>query len=346
MTISPDTLSQLFQFVLGLAILILVHELGHFFAARLLKIDVEEFGIGFPPRAVKLFEAKGTKFTLNWIPLGGFVRIKGDNDPEVPGGLASAKPWVRLAVLFAGPLTNLLLGAVLAVLLFYNLGEPVLDKVVIQQVAPNSPAEQAGLLPGDVIRSVDGQRTASIEDLHRAIYARLGQPTRLGYERDGQQGEVTLTPRNPPPADEGAIGIMMGYEMQKTTLWRAIPRGVSASAEYIKAIFLLPVNLLRGEISTQEARPVGYKGMFDIYQEIRNPLWFFMMITMSLGVFNLFPIPALDGGRILLTLPELILRRRVPPQLENTVHLVGFALLLVLLIFINLQDFINPVVLP
>ncbi len=86
--------------------------------------------------------------------------------------------------------------------------------------------------------------------------------------------------------------------------------------------------------------------MFDVYQEIQNPLWFFMIITMSLGIFNLLPIPALDGGRILLTLPEIIIRRRIPPKFENMIHFVGFALLLLLLIYINLQDFINPIQLP
>ena len=101
-----------------------------------------------------------------------------------------------------------------------------------------------------------------------------------------------------------------------------------------------------GEVSAQEGRPVGYKGMFDIYQQIRNPLWFFMVISLSLGIFNLLPIPALDGGRILFTLPEIIVKRRVPPQYENAIHLVGLAMLIILLIYINLQDFINPLQLP
>ena len=114
--------NQLIQFIIGLAILIFIHELGHFFAAKLFKVQVEEFGIGFPPRLVKLFKAGGTIFSLNCIPLGGFVRLKGENDPDIPGGLAAASPWVRLGVLLAGPLTNLLLGVVLAIILFYQMG--------------------------------------------------------------------------------------------------------------------------------------------------------------------------------------------------------------------------------
>jgi regulator of sigma E protease len=141
---------QLLEFIVGIAIVIVLHELGHFLVARLLKVEVEEFGIGFPPRLVKLFEAGGTVFSLNWIPLGGFVRPKGENDPSVPGGLAAASPWVRLAVLFAGPVTNLLLGFALAIILMYNLGEPLPNQVLIQEVMPQSPAEQAGLLAGDL----------------------------------------------------------------------------------------------------------------------------------------------------------------------------------------------------
>lgn len=338
-------LIQLVQFIAGLAILIIIHELGHFLAARLLKIDVDEFGIGFPPRAVRLFEAGGTIFSLNWIPLGGFVRLKGENDPNVPGGLAAANPWARLAVLSAGPLMNLGLAVVLSVILFYSLGEPVLNKVEVQGISPGSPAEQAGLQARDLIVKVDGQAVSNVDDLQKMIYDRLGKPTQLTLQRGNQLVDVTLTPRNPPPED-GAIGIVMGYPAKPTTWAKAIPNGVSASYEYAKSVLLLPVRILQGQVSPQEGRPVGYKGMFDIYQQIREPLWFFMVISMSLGIFNLFPIPALDGGRILFTLPEIILRRRVPAKYENAIHLIGFAMLLLLLIYINLQDFINPVQLP
>jgi regulator of sigma E protease len=338
-------LVQLLQFIVGLGILIIIHELGHYLAARLFKIEVEEFGIGFPPRALKLFQAGGTLFSLNWIPLGGFARIKGTEDPNIPGGLAAANPWTRLAVLSAGPLMNLGLGVVLSVILFYSLGEPVLNKVEVQGIAPGSPAEQAGLQVRDLITKVDGHEVHNVDDLQKMIYDRLGQPTQITLQRGDQTIDVTLTPRNPPPED-GAIGIIMGYPTQPTTWARAIPTGIAASYEYGKSVLLLPVRMLQGQVSPEEGRPVGYKGMFDIYQQIRQPLWFFMVISMSLGIFNLFPIPALDGGRILFILPEIFLRRRVPAKYENAIHMVGFAMLLILLLYINLQDFINPVQLP
>jgi regulator of sigma E protease len=336
---------QLLGFIAGIAVLIIIHELGHFAAARLFHIEVEEFGIGFPPRITKLFEAGGTEFTLNWIPLGGFVRPKGENDPEVEGGLAAANPWVRLAVLFAGPFTNILLGVLLAIILFYNMGEPIPNRVEIQDVSPGSPAAEAGLRPGDMILQLNNQDIKNVDQLHNLIYENLGQPLTFEYQRGNQIDTVTLVPRDPPPED-GAIGILMGYATRPISIAQAIPKGVNMTAQYTRSVLLLPVNIIKGNVSAEQGRPVGFKGMFDVYQQISNPIWFFMVITMSLGIFNLFPIPALDGGRIVLTLPEIFLNRRVPPHLENVIHLVGFTVLILLLIYINLQDFINPVQLP
>lgn len=342
-----DSLTQLVQFIIGLGILIILHELGHFIVARLLHVEVEEFGIGFPPRMVKLFEAGGTEYTLNWIPLGGFVRPKGENDPSVPGGLAAASPWTRLAVLFAGPVTNIALGIALAILFFYSLGDPVLSKVRIDGIAPDSPAQQAGLQVGDIILRVNNQPIDSMESLQMTIQDNLGKSTEVVYQRDGQTYSVELMPRQNPPPNEGAIGVLLGNPTQPIGFGTAISRGFTAAVDYGRAILQLPVNLIRGQSPPGESRGfVGYKGMFDIYQQIRNPLYFFMAVSFSLGILNLFPIPALDGGRILLTLPEILLRRRIPPRYENMIHLVGFAVLLILLIYINVQDFVNPIKFP
>jgi regulator of sigma E protease len=338
--------SQLLQFILGLAALILLHEFGHFVVARLLKVEVEEFGIGFPPRIAKLFEAKGTAFTLNWIPLGGFVRPKGENDPEVPGGLAAASPWVRLAVLFAGPVMNILVGIVLAALLFYSMGDPIQSKVLIEAVVPQSPAQQAGLQKGDMITQINGVSVTGYDSIANIISANLDKKISLTYQRSGQTYTVSLVPRSSPPPNQGAIGIEMGHPTQPIGLPTAIVRGAQAAYDNVTGILLLPVRMINGSVTPQEGRLVGYKGMFDIYQQIQNPLIFFMAISISLGVLNLFPIPALDGGRILLTLPEILFRRRIPPQYENMIHLIGFTVLLILLIYINVQDFINPLTLP
>lgn len=351
-------LIEIGQFVGALAALIIIHELGHFLAARLFNIKVEEFGLGFPPRLATLFEAGGTKYTLNWIPLGGFVRPKGENDPGVEGGLAAASPWVRLAVLAAGPLANLLVGVLLYTMIFSRIGAPIADQVQVIEVAPNSPAQAAGLRSGDLIVEVNDQVINGTEDLQTSIQSNLDQPTEITYERSGQVNTVTLVPRENPPEGQGAIGIVMSNPTRPISLVEALPRGIVGVVQHTRQILSFPVQMIQGQVSPEEGRFVGFKGMFDIYQEVRQSepgpvipagvrvLGFFATITISLGILNLLPIPALDGGRILFVLPEIIIGRRIPPEYENVINLVSFALLLVLLLYINLQDFVNPIELP
>jgi regulator of sigma E protease len=337
---------QLLQFIFGIAALIFIHETGHFIAARLLNVEVEEFGFGFPPRITKLFEHKGTVFTLNWIPLGGFVRPKGENDPSIEGGLAAASPWVRLGVLFAGPVMNLLVGVLLGILLFYSLGDRVTEKVLVQSTSLGSPAAEAGMQPGDQFISANGQAIDSMEKLQSITSENIGKTITYVVQRGDQTLTMTVVPRVNPPEGQGPLGVILDNPTRPVSLVTASSRGVYAAYQNVQAILLLPVRMARGQVTPQEGRLVGYKGMFDIYQRIQSPLYFFMMISISLGIMNLLPLPALDGGRIVMTLPEILIRRRVPMKYENAIHLVGFAILLHLLIYINVQDFINPIKLP
>jgi regulator of sigma E protease len=354
------------EFAVALIALIVLHELGHFIACRLFKVEVEEFGLGIPPRAVTLFESGGTKFTLNWFPLGGFVRPKGENDPTIPGGLAAASPWVRLVVFLAGPTMNLLAGVILFAIMYtrFGLPEPIYDHVLVSEVAPGSPADQAGLQACDQVVNVNGQTVDSTDLFHDIVYNNLGQPIQITYQRGGQLTEITLTPRPNPPEGEGAIGIVMGVALRiaPVSLREAIPMGADATINYGRLLLSLPVRLLRRDIPPEQGRVVGFKGMYDLYQQVRttdvmtigctpipqsvNVLNFFATISVSLGILNLLPIPALDGGRIFFLLPEIVLRRRIPPQYENLVNFISFTILIVLLLYINLQDFINPPQLP
>src|SRR5512136_261083 len=145
--------------------IILLHELGHFIVARLLGIEVEEFGIGLPPRAVKLFNWKGTDFTLNWIPLGGFNKIKGEDDPKIPGGMAAAKPWKRILVLLAGVSMNLLTAVLVYTILFNQIGIPDKNSTVVSMVEAGSPAEMAGLKVNDIILTAAGNPVANYNQL-------------------------------------------------------------------------------------------------------------------------------------------------------------------------------------
>jgi len=347
------------QFVGALALLIILHEVGHFIASLLLGVPVEEFGIGFPPRITTLFEAKGVKYTLNWLPFGGFVRPKGLDDPSVPGGLADSGPWVRIGVFAAGPAINFLAAAVLFAVIFLRLGSPDTGRVLIAYVDPGSPAEAVGLQVGDLIPQVGGTEIESIEHLQDIVGAHLGEAIDLTYERDGVTNTVTVVPRTDPPEGEGAIGIIMSNPTVPIPAFEALYLGADAVYRQVAAIISLPAQILRGSVSADEGRLLGYKGMYDVYTELReidqstttlpsgiNTLAFFGSVSVSLGLLNLLPIPALDGGRILFALPEIVLRRRIPQVYANLINLIGLTLVFLVVIYINLQDFINPVSLP
>ena len=348
-------MSDFLIFVLVIGTLILGHELGHFLAARARGVRVEEFGVGFPPRLATLFTAGGTRYTLNAIPLGGFVRPAGDDDPSVPGGLAGSSKLTRTLVLLAGPTANVLL-ALLAFVAAYKFAAPDFNRTTINGIAASSPAESAGLLTGDLIVSIDGLPVTGYATLQEAVAERLGQTVRLEVVRGGQTLVVELVPRAEPPEGQGPIGILTGNPRLQTTWRESIVYGAQSIAFQVNELIHLPSRLLRQEIAPDQARLSGLKGMYDmlawageIDRSAERPfltLNLVGVISLGLALANLLPIPALDGGRLLFVLFEAVARRRISPRYEGLAHAIGFALLLALMLYVNLQDFLNPISLP
>ncbi|MEA3349787.1 MAG: M50 family metallopeptidase [Chloroflexota bacterium] len=352
-------MSSILQLVIAVSALIILHELGHFLAARLLKVEVEEFGLGIPPRLLTLFKLGKTEYTLNWLPLGGFVRLKGENDANETGGLQSANPWARLAIYIAGPIMNLLIGILIYAVIFTQTGAPDPTQVLVIDVAAESPAAQAGLAGGDIITYAAGQDIDSMSKLHDTIYAHLEENIDVTYKYGDESHTVSLTPRENPPEGEGSIGIIMSNPVYPIGWLESIPMGAQATYYHTLLLITLPGKIIRGAIAPELARPVGYKGMYDIYQDVKeretiapespinlNALHFFATITISLGMINLMPIPALDGGRILFTLPEILLRRRIPQEWQNIINTISFAAMMLLFVYINILDFTNPIEIP
>ncbi len=354
------TVQIVIELIIAIAAMIFLHEAGHFIAARLFKIPVDEFGIGFPPRAVTLFEAGGTKFSLNWIPLGGFVRIRGELDPSVPDGLATAHPLKRIAVYCAGPLMNLLSAVILFTVIFARLGAPDPtrpDVVALHFVQPESPAAQAGLLEGDIVLKVNGVVIDQIDRVQEIVNAYQGEELIFEMQRGEQMYQTTIHPRQDAGDGRLPIGISYGSPVIKLGLVEAVPMGFYATYDYGRNLFSM-LGKLFARSGEQEARLVGYKGMYDMYSNIRQNedtavlpgeievMGFFTSIAISLGLLNLLPVPALDGGRILLAFFELILRRRLSAEVETWLVAISFILMLAILIFVNLQDFINPIFSP
>lgn len=347
-------------FLIVLTPVVLIHELGHFTAAKLSKIRVEEFGFGLPPRALKLAEKGGTIYSLNWIPLGGFVRPAGEDDPSVPGGFASASKRARFFVLISGAGANFLA----ALIIFWfalMIGPPAIE---VSEVNPGSPGEAAGLQAGDVFLSIDGDRVDNTFRLREIVDKNAGTEIELLILRDGQELMVTLVPRLPGEFDtatEGPIGVGLtipasgGERISRGPIEAAL-----SSAEFMRDNIVLtlqiPSMLLSGEVTPQEARPISVVGISQIAGQAaeasasRGSLYPLLtmaaIINIALGLTNLLPIPALDGGRILFILIEAVRGRRVEPERESMVHVIGMLVLLFLMVFLIFQDIVNPIVPP
>jgi regulator of sigma E protease len=348
-------MGNLLIFLVVIGTLMLGHEFGHFLAARARKVQVEEFGLGFPPRLATLFTAGGTRFTLNAIPLGGFVRPKGEDDPSAPDGLAGSSKATRALVLLAGPGANVLL-ALVAFIAAYKFAAPDYERTTISNIAASSPAEVAGLQPGDWIVAVDDLPLTTYATLHEAVTERLGQSIRVEVMRGGQSVFVDLVPRAEPPEGQGPIGIVTGNPRLQTTWGESIVYGAQSIAYQVGALIHLPAQLIRQEIEPEQARLSGLKGMYDmlswageIDRSADRPfltLNLVGVISLGLALANLLPIPALDGGRLLFVLYEAVFRRRISSRYEGLAHAIGFAFLLAVMAYVNLQDFLNPISLP
>jgi len=460
-------LITIIAFIIILSILIFVHELGHFIVAKRSGITVEEFAIGFPPRAVKVWQGEGqitldghefiiarnvpvsrtiqpgtsiyvktdvdekgrpivthmqpvetnenetdskpaadsearffnlfnfgsrksnqlapadlglpvtvealtrpTEYSINWIPLGGYVRMVGEEDPTDPGSFASKSKRVRLAVLAAGSIMNLI-----AAVFFFTLTamsgvpEPVtglnasgeeapIAQTMISEVVPNTPADHAGLQAGDIIIGADDVEFKYVGDLIHYVGEHKGTKITLHIDRDSEIIDAPLVPRVNPPEDQGAMGIGITYEGIESDityypLGTAFVRGTTQTAEYVGLTFYLPIAILRNILPAEVARPTGPVGIYQQTDSAVNAavslnwwfpiLWLTAILSTALAVTNLLPLPALDGGRILFVIIEALRGKRIAPEKEGAIHFIGLALLLFLMLVISYYDVSNPI---
>ena len=466
-------LTTIVSFIIVLGILVFFHELGHYWVARRNGIAVEEFGLGYPPRMVKLFTYDGTDFTLNWIPVGGFARMRGEDAGDMSqGSFNAASRGARAATLFAGPGVNLLLAIFLFAASFmagfpamvgfpqimemdstsiaaqagvqpgdillqygqqsanvsaipnvsYNvmsdrsalpiaadsqsateLGDLSSSIVVLREnqvvnlpvvspelldvnvvdslfdsvsyipvlstqiglVAEGSPAETSGIQAGDFVYGVNDTTVTLETPLNEVVGRNLGKEITLHVWRnislnptveDGSASQapqlvtIHVTPRENPPAGQGALGVQIGPVTQLATMpfLQSMWEGLLSTGEYVLLVLRFPVMILQGELSASEAEltgPVGIAQMIGgaVSATIDTGLWFPIwrlaaVLSAALAVTNLLPLPALDGGRLLFILVETLRGRRVNPEREGIIHMVGFMLLLGLLVVITFRD--------
>ena len=337
------------SFLVVIMVLIIAHELGHFLTARATGVKVDEFGIGFPPRLLSI-KRGGTLYSLNAVPLGGFVKMAGEEDPNVPGSLAAKNIATRLLVLSSGSLVNFLLPLLLFSIAFMIPFNMVTGQVIAEQVAPDSPAARAGIRPGDTILSVNNKPVDNNGDLHRYIQLNLGKEVNILVRHSDLTTEnVQVVPRWRPPEGQGAIGIVMGISdatvtSQRYPFWKAIPMGVRASIETFTLFKNGIVSMIIGAAPVAVAGPVGIAQLTgEVARAGISPLLeFAAFLSINLAIINIFPLPALDGGRIAFVLLEWVRRgKRIPPKAEGMVHLIGFIMIMAFILAITYRDIVR-----
>jgi regulator of sigma E protease len=332
-----------------LAVLILAHEAGHFASAKAFGIKVDEFGLGFPPRLIGVRRGE-TLYSLNTIPLGGFTKMAGEEDPKVPRSLASKGVGTRVIVLSAGSIMNALLPILLFSIAFMVPHDVVTGEVLVEEVAPNSPAAMAGIEAGDIILSLNDKPVHNIGDLHRYTHLNLGKEVNLVVRHsDATVEELQLIPRWKPPQGEGAMGVAVKMPevtvvSQSYPFWEAIPLGTS---ECIETYVLFKNEILKWFIGATPPQVTGPVGIAQLTGEVAKAgisplLQFTGFISINLAIINIFPLPALDGGRIVFVLLEWVRRgKRISPKTEGLVHAIGFAALMAAILAITYQDVIR-----
>ena len=337
------------SFLAVLAVIIIAHELGHFVTAKVFHVKVEEFSIGFPPRLLSVKQGE-TKYSLSAVPLGGFVKMAGEEDPKESGSLAGKGILPRLVIISAGSMMNFLLPILLFSVAFMVPHQQVIGQVVVEEIAMDSPAAIAGIEAGDVILSIDEKQVRTITDLQRKIHLSLGEQVTLRVKHiDSTTEDVIVVPRWRPPEGQGAIGIVIKQAeptitRQSYPFWEAIPMGVGASIEALGIFKNGILSMIVGNAPVAIAGPVG---IAQITGEVATAgitplLEFAAFLSINIGLINLFPIPALDGGRIVFILIEAIRRgKRISPRIERMVHSIGFILLIAAILAVTYRDILR-----
>ena len=366
----------LLLFLAVLSVLVLIHELGHYVAARIFGVKAEEFGFGFPPRAIGFVKVNGkwkrvnaadrasyagTIWSLNWLPLGGFVRLKGEEgDHEHDRDSYLSKPiWQRALILVAGVLMNWLLAAIIFSTAF-TVGVPVQtdqlpkgaivhdEKVQIMEVLPKSAAESVGIQVGDYLSSVNGVAVAHIAEVQLLIASHASDtaPMRIELARNHHTETVSVKAAYLAALKRPGLGVSLADTGNVRFPWpQAITQGFATTWQYTELIILGIVGMVRDLIVTHRvtadvAGPVGIAVMTGriAHQSAWAVVQFAAMLSLNLAVINFLPIPALDGGRALFIAIESLRRRKINPKREALIHQIGLIVLLVLVAIVTVHD--------
>lgn len=365
-------------FILILSFLVLIHELGHYLAARWAKVKVEEFGLGYPPKALTLFVFQNTPFTLNWVPFGGFVKMEGEEGPvgtaETTDSDAnnnqfpfySRSAFQRLVILLAGVAMNFIFGIIAFAIVYFVMGIPTfIDEARIQSVAAESPAALAGV-PADVniiafrigqetLPTVTNQEVIEFVAAHKGEEVTLvtsGNCDQFACQESAHEYTLRIRTDDEIPSGQGALGVAFETQIFVQYPWyEQIVRGVVVGLQqalFLGVLIVQSLGTLVGDLFSSGQVPAELAGPVGIVHQAQTegifsqgPLMtlnFAGLLSVNLAVMNLLPIPALDGGRVLFIALEKIIGKKRVQSMEGYAHYFGFTLLIGLIVLVTIRD--------
>lgn len=348
----------IFTFILVLGVLIFIHEFGHYITAKKSDILVEEFALGFGPKLISK-KVGETLYSIRSIPLGGFCNMAGEfpiedesleedekelyKTAEKNGRLFHQKSaFKRLAVILMGPIMNFFLAAIIFILIFSVFGVPVStsDKAILGEVIPEKPAAEAGLMPNDKIISIDGISVKNWEEMAELISSNSSKVITIKFKRNETIKEITLIPEYSEDTDGGIIGIYPKLLRENISFLQSLKLGILQTFRVIQFTIMGFVQMISERSASEIGGPIMIASIVGQAARvgILNVLNWTAIISINLGIINLLPFPALDGGRILFIIIEMIRGKAIDAKKENLVHLIGFAILILLMIFIIYKD--------
>lgn len=325
--------------ILFFELIIIIHEGGHYFAARLMKIKVNEFSVGMGPKIFQ-FTRKGTKYTLRWILFGGYCSMEGeDEESDDKNAFVNKKVWQRIFVVVAGAVMNLILGFVIVLIIVCS--QNLVGTTQVAKFDDAAVSSQSGLQVGDTIKSIDGMRVYTTNDVQTGLSRSPDGTVDMVVTRDGK--DVDLQVEFETDEYEGTQYIVMDFWLRgvEKTFGNVIVQTFKESVSYARMVFLSVHDLLTGRYGLSDlSGPVGVVSVVSdaVKTSVYSMLRIMALLTINVGLFNLFPIPALDGWRFFVLLAEGITRKKLPAKAEYIINAVGLVLLLGLMCVVTFSD--------
>lgn len=332
--------------ILIFSVIIFVHEFGHFITARIFGVTVHEFALGMGPALWKK-QGKETLYSIRAIPMGGFCKMEGeDEESDDPGAFNNKKPWQRIIILVAGAGMNVLLGFVILLGLVTTsaVTNNGIASVVVDSVMPEAQVAEF-LQPGDKITAINGNRVHIKRDVSFELAQNGGEEAEITFKRNGEKITKTFTPMKQ-TAEDGSEYYLVGFNVKidNISIGGVLHETFFQTVWMVKTIFVSIGMLFSGAAGVNDlSGPVGVVSAMNTVAKngLLEFLFFAAFLAVNIGVMNLLPIPALDGGRTLFVIFEMIFRKPIPRDKEGIIHFIGFALLILLMLYATYNDIVR-----